>query len=185
MLAALIFSSKKKETGCLSWKTAAVLQRRGLISAIAGLKTHPKCCFLLFIFICQRTTVLRDEPGTQTQHPRSDGAFFVQRVGSHLHVSLRSPPPTRRELARRATRGEKHRRYGAHNQNVGGNHTQLAVHHGTVISDLSQRAGSPRGPLGAKHNKSWNLSSREPTDVLESCSRTQQCRLFLLLLVCF
>lgn len=122
--------------------------------------------------------MLRDKPGTETQHPRSDGTFFVQRVGSHLHDSLRSPPPTRREPARRATRGEKHRRYGAHNQNGGGNHTQLPVHHSAAISDLSQRAGSPRGLLGAKHNKSWNSSSGEPTDVLESCSRTQQCSLF-------
>lgn len=109
----------KKETGCLFMETAEVLQKCGLLLAVAGLKTHSKSCFLLFILTCQRTTVLWDEPGTQKQHTRSDGAFFVQCVGSHLHVSLRSPPPTQRELARRAPGGEKHRRHGAHNQNEG------------------------------------------------------------------
>lgn len=92
-----IFIKKKKE-----WKTAEVLQKCSLLLAIAGLKTHLKCCFLLFIFVCQRTTVLWDEPGTQKQHMRSSSSFFVQRVGSHLHLSLRSPLPARREPVKHA-----------------------------------------------------------------------------------
>lgn len=38
---------------------------------------------------------------------------------------------------------------GAHRNRGGGNHSQLPVHHSASISDLSQRAGSPRGPPGA------------------------------------
>lgn len=142
-----IRKKKQKKTGCLSWKTAEVIQKCSLLLAIAGLITHPKCCFLLFIFICKRTIVWWAEPGTQKPHTRSDGAFFVQRVGSHLHVSLRSPPPTRRELGRRA-QGVRST-CGVHNQNGGENHTGTCPSQHCYLRSIAA-CRQPKGAAGCQ-----------------------------------
>lgn len=95
------------------------------------------------------------------------------------------PSPRLRGSRRGVHRGLEAQAARATQSKRGENRTQLPVHHSAAISDLAQRAGSPRGPPGAKHNKSWNPPSKEPPDALESCSRTQQCRLFVLWLACF
>lgn len=65
------------------------------------------------------------------------------------------PPPPLSELEHCAPGGEEQHKLQGPRSNQGC-HTQLPVHHSKGVSDLSQCTGSPRVPLGAQHNKSWN-----------------------------
>lgn len=87
----------------------------------------------------------------------SPAALCSRSLAAQLPVRPPPPylPPPLSELEHCAPGGEEQHKLQGPRSNQGC-HTQLPVHHSKGVSDLSQCTGSPRVPLGAQHNKSWN-----------------------------
>lgn len=93
----------------------------------------------------------------------SHAALCSRGLAAHLPVS----PPLR--ASRSAVHREAQEAKGQRSEQV--RRTLLPVHHSPGVSDPSWRTGSPRVPLDAQHNKSWNQPSELPADIVKTRNR--------------
>lgn len=171
--------TKKKETGCHSWRLQKYFRSAACYWPSPVLKHIPNLAF------CSLYSPVKGQPfcGMSLAHKssiRDQTALSLCSVWAPTCTFLSDPLPRLRGSWRGVHRGVRSTGGTGRTIKTRGKSYPATCPSQRCYLRSNAACRQPEGAAGAKHNKSWNSPSKEPTDMLESCSRTQQCRLFVL-----